>query len=215
MDGEEEAGTSGVEFVQELKDTADGYAYMYRKLIRLVPGKPQMVIEHSLKNTGTKQIQSTVYNHNFFVLDGEGPTQDLSITVPFAIESPRPPTPGLLEVRGNQLVYLKTLVNEDRAIWATIRGFGDTAKDYDIRVENKRIGGLISRDRRSPPFQHCGMVHPYCKRGGTVHLHVDRARERIYLESELRVLHAAQAMSPKSFPKTRALVLLASLVALD
>jgi hypothetical protein len=128
-----------VEFVQELNDTADGYAYIYRKVIRLVPGKPQMVIEHSLKNTGAKQIQSTVYNHNFFVLDGEGPTQELSITVPFQIESPRPPTPGLLEVRGNQLVYLKTLANEDRAT-ATIRGFGDTAKDYDIRVENKKIG---------------------------------------------------------------------------
>jgi hypothetical protein len=128
-----------VEFTQVLDDADDGYAYIYRKVIRLLPGKPQMVIEHSLKNTGKHPIQSTVYDHNFLVLDGEGPSQDLTITVPFPIESPRPATAGLLEVRGNQLVYVKTLENEDRAT-ATIHGFGESAKDYDIRVENKKLG---------------------------------------------------------------------------
>ena len=128
-----------VEFTQELNDAADGYGYIYRKVIRLVPGKAQMVIEHSLKNTGKNPIQSTVYNHNFFVLDNEGPSQDFTITVPFEIKSPRPPTAGLLEVRGNELVYLKTLTGEDRAT-ATLGGFGDTAKDYDIRVVNRKLG---------------------------------------------------------------------------
>jgi hypothetical protein len=128
-----------VEFTQVLDDGADGYAYIYRKVIRLVPGQPQMVIEHSLRNTGKRPIQSTVYDHNFLVLDHEGPSADLTITVPFSIESPRPPTAGLLEVRGNQLVYVKTLVGEDRAT-ATLHGFGDSAKDYDIRVENKKLG---------------------------------------------------------------------------
>ena len=131
-----------VEFTQELHDPADGYAYIYRKVIRLVPAKPQMVIEHSLKNIGQKTIRSTVYNHNFFVLDGEGPSRNLTITVPFPIVSPRPPTAGLLEVQGNQLTYLKTLANEDRAT-AAIQGFGDTAKDYDIRVENKKSGAGV------------------------------------------------------------------------
>ena len=103
-----------VEFTQVLDDAVDGYAYIYRKVIRLLPGKPQMVIEQSLKNTGKHPIHSTVYDHNFLVLDGEGPSQDLTITVPFPIESPRPATAGLLEVRGNQLVYVKTLENEDQ-----------------------------------------------------------------------------------------------------
>jgi len=128
-----------VEFTHVLTDEADGYGYIYRKTVRLVPGKPQMILEHSLKNTGTKPIRTTVYNHNFLVLDNEGPSKDLTITVPFQIESPRPPTPGLLEARGNQLTYLKTLTGTERGT-ATIRGFGETAKDYDIRVENKKLG---------------------------------------------------------------------------
>ena len=137
-----------VEFTQVLDDSADGYAYIYRKVIRLVPGQPQMVIEHSLKNTGKRPIQSTVYDHNFLVLDGQGPSDGLTITVPFPIDSPRPPTAGLLEVRGNQLAYVKTLENEERAT-ATIHGFGDTAKDYDIRVENKKLaaGYRVTGDR--------------------------------------------------------------------
>jgi hypothetical protein len=128
-----------VESTQELTDPADGYGYIYRKTIRLLPGEPKLVIEHSLKNTGSKPIHSTVYNHNFFTLDKEGPSEGLTITVPYQIQSQRPPTQGVLAARGNQLVYLKTLVEKDRGT-ATMGGFGDSAKDYDFRVENKKLG---------------------------------------------------------------------------
>ncbi len=128
-----------VEFTHTLTDTADGYAYVYHKVIRLLPGKPEMVIEHRLQNTGSKVIKTTVYNHNFFALDHRGPSEGLTVTVPYQIQSPRPPTQGLLEVRGNQLVYVKTLVDKDRGT-ATLAGFGDSARDYDIRVEDKKLG---------------------------------------------------------------------------
>ncbi|MEO8596730.1 MAG: hypothetical protein ABI759_25650 [Candidatus Solibacter sp.] len=129
-----------VEFTQVLNDTKDGYGYIYHKVLRLVPGKAGMIIEHRLENTGSKVIKTNVYNHNFFVLDQEGPSEGLTVTVPYQIQpSQRPPTAGLLDVRGNQVVYLKTLVDQERAS-ASLPGFGDTAKDYDIRVENKRIG---------------------------------------------------------------------------
>jgi hypothetical protein len=128
-----------VEFTHELTDAADGYGYVYRKTIRLLPGAPKLVIEHSLKNVGSKPIRSTVYNHNFLTLDNEGPSEGLTITVPYRIQSQRPPTEGLLEAHGNQLVYLKALVDKDRGT-AALGGFGDTSKDYNIRVENKKLG---------------------------------------------------------------------------
>jgi hypothetical protein len=40
-----------VEFAHELSDPS-GYGYVYRKVVRLVKNKPEMVIEHALKNTG-------------------------------------------------------------------------------------------------------------------------------------------------------------------
>ena len=53
-------------------DPSSGYGYLYEKMVRLVPGKPQMVIEHRLTNIGKEPIKSSVYDHNFLVLDNQG-----------------------------------------------------------------------------------------------------------------------------------------------
>src|SRR2546423_4787032 len=47
---------NSIEFTQELSDKATGYAYLYKNTIRLLDDKPEMAIEHSLKNTGTHPI---------------------------------------------------------------------------------------------------------------------------------------------------------------
>ncbi len=54
-----------VEFTHVLTDSASGYGYVYKKTVRLIKDKPEMALEHSLKNTGTQPIKSTVYDHNF------------------------------------------------------------------------------------------------------------------------------------------------------
>jgi len=68
-----------IDFTQELTDFVSGYGYIYRKTLRLVKGKPEMVLEHSLKNTGSRPIRTTVYNHNFLVLDNQPPGAPLAI----------------------------------------------------------------------------------------------------------------------------------------
>jgi len=131
-----------VEFTQELNDPASGYGYIYHKTVQLTKGKPQMVISHSLKNTGKNPIQTTVYNHNFLVLDKQPPGPDLVVTLPFQIQSRRAPEKDVGEVRGNQIFYLKTL--EDKARMTTsVGGFSDKPSDYDIRVENKKTGAGV------------------------------------------------------------------------
>src|SRR3954470_7673488 len=55
-----------VSFTQTL--ASGGTAYTYEKTLRLVPGKPELVIEHRLRNTGSKPIHTTVYDHNFLKL---------------------------------------------------------------------------------------------------------------------------------------------------
>ena len=138
----------GVDFTQELNDPATGYGYVYRKTVRLVKGKPEMILEHRLKNTGKRAIQSTVYNHNFLVLDKQAPGPDFSLTVPFQIQSSQPPDKDLAEIRGNQLVYLKTLAGEDR-VATPLGGFSDSVKDHEIRIENHKVGaGMLIRGDR-------------------------------------------------------------------
>ena len=137
-----------VEFTHELSDSSSGYGYVYRKNVRLTNSKPEMTLEHSLKNTGTRAIETSVYNHNFLVLDGQPPGPDFVITVPFKIRSQRPPSPNLAEIRGNQIFYVKTLENHDVAA-APLEGFRDTREDHEIRIENSRLGAAlkISADR--------------------------------------------------------------------
>jgi hypothetical protein len=107
--------------------------------MRLTQGKPEMVLEHSLKNTGSRAIRTSVYNHNFLALDGQPPGPGFVITVPFQIQTRRPPTKELAEIRGNEIVYLKTLENRD-IVATPLGGFSNSPKDNDIRIDNSRLG---------------------------------------------------------------------------
>lgn len=133
---------SSVEFTQRVSDPSSGYGYEYRKIVRLVSGKPEMVLEHSIRNTGRRPIQTRVYNHNFLTLDHQSPGPDFVITVPFQIRSDRPPDGALAEIRGNRIVYLKTLVGRDR-VATPMPGFGSGPADYDIRIQDSKSGAGV------------------------------------------------------------------------
>lgn len=123
-------------------DKESGYGYVYRKTLRLAEGRAQMLLEHSLTCTGKRALRTSVYNHNFLVLDKQPPGPDFMIRVPFPIWTLEPPNPELAEVRGNQLVYLKTLQGQD-LVTTSLKGFGESAKHNEIRIENRRLGAGI------------------------------------------------------------------------
>jgi hypothetical protein len=128
-----------IEFTQKLIDPASGYGYLYRKTVRLIKGKPEMVLEHSLKNIGRLPIRSNVYDHNFLVLDKQPPGPDFTITLPYAVHSPQPPSAPLAEIREGRIIYLKALQNED-LVSTPVEGFGDNPNDNEISIENHGIG---------------------------------------------------------------------------
>ena len=136
-----------VVFTHEVTDPSSGYAYLYRKTVRLTPGKAQLVLEHSLSNTGRKVINTSVYDHNFFTIDGRPIGPDVSIRFPFALKPARSMAP-LADVRGSQIAYLRELQQGEIAS-TPLEGFGTNLADYDIRVENQgaNAGVRITADR--------------------------------------------------------------------
>jgi hypothetical protein len=126
-----------VEFTQELSDTL-GYAYIYKKTVRLVPGKPEMVLEHCLRNTGKKPISTSVYEHNFYMLDHRPAGPSYIVRFPFEIH-PQADLHGMAEARGKDFTYLKEL-QVGQSVATAMEGFRDTPRDYDIRVENRKAG---------------------------------------------------------------------------
>jgi hypothetical protein len=139
-------GADWVEFTQTLADKS-GYGYVYRKRVSLAKGKPVLLLEHSLKNTGARAIETTVYNHNFFVLDGLPSGPGFTLEFPFELKAAKDMR-GLVEVRGKQVAYLQELT-EGQSTGTDLTGFGKTAQDYDIRVENRKVGAgaRITGDR--------------------------------------------------------------------
>lgn len=129
-----------IEFQHQLKSD-DGYAYVYTKTVRLVKGKPRLLIEHTLKNTGEKPIDSTQYNHNFFVIDHEvvGP----NVVAKFVF-TPNP-TRGFsdrAEVRGREIVFPHEL-QDKKGVFTELAGAGTEVKDYDFRLENLKTGAGV------------------------------------------------------------------------
>ena len=160
-------GPDFVEYRQELADAKSGYAYVYTKTVRLTAGKPQMTIEHNLRNTGAKPIATNVYNHGFFMLDSQPTGPEITVTFPFEVKATRDMN-GLAEAKGNQIVYLKTLEDNAsgsgapaggaapgaarggspgrggrQAASTLIEGFGADPKDFDIRIENHKTGAGV------------------------------------------------------------------------
>jgi hypothetical protein len=72
-----------VEFTHTLNEPSINFGYVYTKIVRLTPGKPQMTISHVLRNTGSKPIVTNVYNHNFTTIDKQTTGPDVEITVPW------------------------------------------------------------------------------------------------------------------------------------
>jgi len=139
----------GVDFVQELK-AVEGYGYVYTKRVRLIKGRPELVLEHSLKNTGRRAIHTSVYNHDFYVIDGQPTGPATSVRFPF-----QPHTSadfkGLAEIRGNEVAYLRELASAGHeTVAGYLTGFGATAKDYDIRVENSRAQAGVQQTGNLP-----------------------------------------------------------------
>ena len=127
-----------IEFVHELSGPS-GYAYVYRKRLRLV--RDSLVIEHRLKNTGTKPIVTSVYNHNFFTLDRRTTGPGLVVRFGFTPRATRPLN-ELAEVRGNDVAFVKEF-QPRQTLFTEIEGFGPTAQDNDFRIENRTTGAGV------------------------------------------------------------------------
>jgi hypothetical protein len=135
-------GKDFVTFTQTLRDASSGYAYLYRKTVRLAKGSPHMSIEHSLKNTGTRTIETNVYSHNFYVIDGTPSGPDMHVKFPFDLKA-SVPFRGPAGPVGKEMLYRQELAADGTSVYGELAGFGDSSKDFDIRVENGKTGAGV------------------------------------------------------------------------
>jgi hypothetical protein len=130
-----------VQFTQELND--ENYSYEYTKSVQLVAGKPEMVISHVLVNTGKQTIETDVYNHNFFVIDGQPTGPGLALTFPVDISGTGRGIGDVAELKGNKVVFTRDLVKGESVFCRSLEGLNDKLVDYDIQIDNLITGAGV------------------------------------------------------------------------
>lgn len=164
---------NSIQFTHRLSDKRahTGYGYTYSKTVTLVPGKPQMVLSQEIKNTGSKPIDTTVFNHGFFQIDGEPAGPGLVWTFPFTPRTTRDFS-GMAAIEGDRIVYLRELKPGERVL-APIEGYGPTAQDHRFTVENRKTGAgvRVAGDRPISKLTFWSRRMAYSPEA-SIHLHV-------------------------------------------
>jgi hypothetical protein len=117
-----------------------GWGYAYTKTIRLTGEPPGFVIEHTLKNTGTKTIDTTQYNHNFTVIDREHVGPDTRIKFGAAAPTIDVTKAGKAEFTDG---YLSVPEKLKGSLWVQLGGLKGTVQENDILIENTKAGAGV------------------------------------------------------------------------
>jgi hypothetical protein len=128
-----------VDFIHKLDDEA--YSYEYKKTVQLIKNKSELVLTHTLKNTGRRVIETDVYNHNLFVFDHQLTGPGLVAKFPFILsgKGEQRGIGDLAEIKADSILFLRKLTGTEQ-VYTLLDGFGNQAKDYDIRLENHTTG---------------------------------------------------------------------------
>ena len=146
-------------FIHELNDKE--YSYLYEKDVILSKGKPELILSHTLKNNGSKTIGTTVYDHNFFMIDKQPVGPGIEIIFPYEISGEGLGIgPEKYALTGNRKITFPRNVEKDSIVYCSdLKGYGTDSKDYDISIENKitRAGVRITCDQPIVrlPFWSC------------------------------------------------------------
>jgi hypothetical protein len=130
-----------------------GYAYEYDKVISLTKNKPELVLSHTLKNTGTQILETTVYNHNFFVMDQTliGPAYEVKFPYPVS-GTPREGA-DLVTVEGNRIQFVKDMVPKKYLYFTDIERHNNGNPDYNFSIENHKSGAAVKISCDRPIFK--------------------------------------------------------------
>ena len=130
-----------VSFTQTLK--SDNYNYIYTKTVTLTPGKPELVLDYSLKNTGKNTLETEVYNHNFFTMDNQVTGPDCVVRFPFEPTGQLQDKDSLAIISGNEITYREAFGKGYSVFMGNVYGFTDKVEDNSFEIINKKTSAGV------------------------------------------------------------------------
>jgi hypothetical protein len=126
------------------------FPYCYIKKISLSKGKPEMIIHHELKNTGSLTIETSQYNHNFFVIDNELTGPNIVTTFTKNIMADGDNFGEIAKVVGKSITYERELGEKEHVQSLGVLNDNGTALNYDINILNKKSGAGVRLTSTEP-----------------------------------------------------------------
>jgi hypothetical protein len=117
-----------------------GWAYRYRKSIRLLANRAEFVIEHRLENAGEKTIDISHYNHNFTLIDDVPYGPEYLVEFPFTSDKPVSLN-NLAWFRGNAIEVVEPL--RDNSLWIELFAGEDPGHYNAATVRNRKTGAAV------------------------------------------------------------------------
>jgi hypothetical protein len=141
------ATRSEISFTQHLH-SAIGYSYVYTKTLRLEKKQPVLVLQHRMKNTGTKIIDTDVYDHDFFMLDNTPTGPGMVLHFAFTPHDAQPLGNGA-EIAGHDIVFHQEL-KTGQSSYGQLTGSSGSPSDYDFTLENHNTGAGVEQSGDHP-----------------------------------------------------------------
>lgn len=141
-------GTDWIQFDQSIEPFQD-WAYHYTKRIELNPGTPDMLVKHTIRNTGNKHLSTTHYCHNFVKIDKQPVNEDYEIRFMYQLIANRG-FGDFATISGNRINLNKEL--EMQALFTELAGFKQTPRHNSFFVEHKKNKASVHMNSTIEPF---------------------------------------------------------------
>jgi len=126
---------------EQIIDGPDGWAFIYRKAVVLT--QDGFRLQYELQNTGSREIEMDVYNHNFLAFDSFPMDSQYSLEVPFELKTAD--TDPRIQLQGGRLQLLTAIY--DKALFMRMNG-SPQVTDHKITVSHSSGRALqVSMDQ--------------------------------------------------------------------
>jgi hypothetical protein len=136
-----------------------GYGYVYLKAI--APAPHGFTIRYNLVNSGTKPIETDVYNHNFFNVAGASTGKGFAVEFPFVpkLKEPRERFAELTKLDQKTIAFTGEL--DQGSIYTLLEGF-DAAAPASFAIRGGGIRMIVTGDKPLSKMALWGVKRTLC-----------------------------------------------------